>query len=60
MSKEKKTGIIDRRTFLKYLGAGTALTMAGCSTKKSEIASSDTGIAGTGELTYRINPNTGD
>lgn len=60
MRKDKKTGLLDRRTFLKYLGVGTAFTMAGCSTKKTEIAASETDIAGTGELTYRINPNTGD
>ncbi len=50
---------IDRRDFLKYLGSGAALTLVGCSTRKDE-SSAQSSIAGTGEMTYRINPTSGD
>ena len=60
MRKDKKSYKIDRREFLKYIGAGTTLTLTGCSPKKSEDNILDFGVSGTGELTYRVNPTTGD
>lgn len=60
---EKKYKGMDRRHFLKVLGAGAATTAAalyGCAPKNN--ASSDTGHgnASTDKMTYRINPSTGD
>ena len=60
MRKNKKSAKIDRRTFLKYLGAGSVLTMAGCSVKPSTNETKETAKSVTGDLTYRINHNTGD
>ena len=54
---------IDRRNFLKRLGLGVSaagLTFAGCGTSGKKISSSPTGTIETGEMTYRINPTTGD
>lgn len=60
---KKKSNNIDRRSFLKFVGAGTALAVAGCAgSKKDEggnAATSATG-AGEGEMTYRTNPKTGE
>lgn len=61
--KENKS--INRRGFLKYLGAGAALAVAGCSTKNDAGASEASAAAGsskagTGQMTYRVNPSTGD
>lgn len=60
MGKNKTSLKIDRRTFLKYLGAGSVLTMAGCSVKPSSNDTEETAKSKTGDLTYRINHNTGD
>ena len=52
---------IDRRSFLKRLGLGasmTALAIAGCKTTTDD--SKDKDLKGSGEMTYRVNPNTGD
>ena len=53
---------LGRRSFLKYIGAGAALAAAGCSSRPSSSSAQSSGssIAGTGEMTYRINPTTGD
>lgn len=60
MKKRNKSNEIDRRTFLKFLGGGTALALAGCSSGKTGDIVGETGIAGTGEMTYRTNPKTGE
>ena len=60
MGKNKTSLKIDRRTFLKYLGAGSVLTMAGCSVKPSSNDTEETAKSKTGDLTYRLNHNTGD
>ncbi len=52
---------INRREFLKRLGIGTSLTgltLAGC--KNAEKAVSSSSEVKEGEMTYRINPKTGD
>lgn len=52
---------INRREFLKRLGIGTSLTglaLAGC--KNTEKAVSTSSEVKEGEMTYRINPKTGD
>lgn len=57
---------INRRTFLKLFGAGsaaTALTLAGCKNKQAEIAVEDYKQQvepPVGKMTYRINPFTKD
>ncbi|MDE6048244.1 MAG: aldo/keto reductase [Paramuribaculum sp.] len=53
---------IDRRSFLKYMGAGAALVAAGCvrSNKNDDISTTGGTGAGEGEMTYRTNPKTGD
>ena len=57
---------IDRRDFLRMLGAGTAAAstglFVGCGNKQtaSTAISSNSSIEPTGEMTYRINPHTGD
>lgn len=60
---KKKSNNIDRRSFLKFIGAGTALAVAGCAGSKKEenrnAVSSGTG-AGEGDMTYRTNPKTGE
>ncbi|MCH5232909.1 MAG: aldo/keto reductase [Muribaculaceae bacterium] len=55
---------IDRRSFLKRLGLGASaagLTLAGCGSagKKLVGKAGETGLT-PGEMTYRINPTTGD
>lgn len=55
---------IDRREFLKVLGVGTATTTAalyGCSLKDGSVTvAGGSGNTPAGEMTYRINPSTGD
>lgn len=51
---------ITRRGFLKYMGAGAALAVAGCN-GRDKIASAVTGDEKPrGEMTYRTTPTTGD
>ncbi len=60
---KKQQNNINRRGFLKYLGAGTALALAGCARRdnaSSDGSASSDSIAGKGEMTYRINPTSGD
>ncbi len=55
------SNIINRRDFLKRLGIGTSLTglaLAGC--KSGETANHISSDANDGEMTYRINPKTGE
>lgn len=62
MDKNNKKQI-DRRKFLKLLGAGAATTVAlyGCGSKNNTAAKgSGAGSVPTGQMTYRINPSTGD
>ena len=58
-----KSGMMSRRTFLKMAGAGVAASAAvvyGCSDgKRAETKTGGTGKQ-LGEMTYRVNPNTGD
>lgn len=52
---------IDRREFLKRLGIGTSLTglaLAGC--KNAEKTLTGTIESQEGEMTYRVNPKTGE
>ena len=61
MKKNKNT--IDRREFIKRLGAGSLLTAAaftGCKSNGLKIDSSALGEVPTDKMTYRTNPNTGD
>lgn len=55
---------LDRRGFLKRLGLGvstTGLALAGCESAGKKILSPETSAAfETGEMTYRVNPTTGD
>ena len=52
---------MDRRDFLKKSAAGaTTLAMASCGENKLKAVSSAVSSQGEGEMTYRINPNTGD
>jgi len=53
---------INRRSFLKIMGAGTAATLAACAGKKSEAQSEyEQQIEPpTGQMTYRTNPKTGE
>lgn len=56
---------INRRDFLKRLGAGlsvTGLTLAGCNSAGNRTGGNSSSSAGSGEgeMTYRINPGTGD
>lgn len=61
---KKKNKAIDRRKFFKILGAGAVTTTAavyGCGSKDNSAASgSATGSVPTDQMTYRINPTTGD
>ena len=50
---------ITRRGFLKLMGAGVTLSIAGCGGRDKIVAAGDDDTAG-GEMTYRINPSTGD
>ena len=55
---------LNRRGFLKRLGLGvstTGLALAGCESAGKKILSPETSAAlETGEMTYRVNPTTGD
>ncbi|MDE6842162.1 MAG: twin-arginine translocation signal domain-containing protein, partial [Muribaculaceae bacterium] len=56
---------INRRDFLKRLGAGlsvTGLTLTGCNSAGNRTGGNSSSSAGSGEgeMTYRINPGTGD
>ena len=59
MQEKKQSHIINRRTFLKVFGAGTAAlttaTIAGC-----DGSETTPGEPPVGKMTYRINPNTGE
>lgn len=55
-----KKNEITRRGFLKYLGAGAALAAIGCKTTGSDNAASPHVSAGTGKMTTRTNPKTGE
>jgi len=63
MEKNNKKNI-DRRNFLKVLGAGTAASTAafyGCDVRSNNTSgSSNLGEVPTDKMTYRINPHTGD
>lgn len=61
MDKNNKKKI-DRRKFLKLLGAGAATTTAlyGCHSKNNTAATGGPGSIPKGQMTYRINPSTGD
>lgn len=63
MNKKNKKEI-DRRKFLKVLGAGAVTTTAamyGCSYQSDSAAiNGNSGDTQTGEMTYRISPSTGD
>lgn len=50
---------ISRRSFLKYLGAGSALTLAACHGKKTS-GDDNQQEPPVGQMTYRTNPKTGD
>lgn len=55
------SNIINRRDFLKRLGIGTSLTglaLTGCKNAEKTIASNNESMDG--EMTYRINPKTGE
>ncbi|MCH5240055.1 MAG: aldo/keto reductase [Muribaculaceae bacterium] len=61
MNKEN----LDRRGFLKRLGLGVSaagLTMAGCGSSGKKLVGAETSniLDEEGEMTYRINPHTGD
>ena len=59
-----KKNDISRRTFLKYLGAGTAaIGLASCLNKKDNAAIEEykkQTEPPTGQMTYRTNPKTGE
>lgn len=61
MDKNNKKKI-DRRKFLKLLGAGAATTAAlyGCHSKNNTAATGGPGSIPKGQMTYRINPSTED
>lgn len=55
-----KQNEITRRGFLKYLGAGATLAAIGCKSTDSDNAATPHAVsAGTGEMTTRTNPKTG-
>lgn len=54
-----KDNSITRRGFLKFMGAGVTLSIAGCGGRDKIVTAGDDDTAG-GEMTYRINPSTGD
>ena len=62
--EDKKNKGIDRRTFLKAVGAGsivTAASMTGCKPKNTVLSEGGTvGEVPTDKMTYRTNHNTGD
>ena len=55
---------ISRRSFLKYVGAGTATLLAACAGKSSQYKAEDDYKSQveppTGKMTYRTNPKTGE
>ena len=60
---EKKNKGMDRRRFLKTLGAGAAATTAalyGCHPKNTGSSGEENGEVSTDRMTYRTNPSTGD
>ena len=60
MNSNANNKTINRRGFLKYLGAGTALSLVGCATDGKDEKKASESIAGTGEMTYRTTPTSGD
>lgn len=63
--KEENKNHIDRRNFLKRLGLGavtTSIAAAGCKNKDNPALSEhvSTGEIPTGQMTYRVNPKTGE
>ena len=50
---------ISRRTFLKYMGLGSAAAFAACAGKKANDEEA-TGEPPMGQMTYRTNPKTGE
>ena len=61
MEKTKKD--MDRRKFLKLLGAGAAVTSSafyGCHPERKTASGSLSGEIPTDKMTYRTNPSTGD
>ncbi len=60
--KSKEYKEINRRSFLKRLGAGTVASAAliGCHSKKEQEETSVLGEIPTDQMTYRVNPKTGD
>ena len=54
---------MDRREFLKHIGGATVATsvvLSACQSEGNETPIVKNVIDGQGEMTYRINPNTGD
>lgn len=61
--EKKNRNKIDRRKFLKLLGAGAVTTTAalyGCQPKNGNGAANGSEEVPTDQMTYRINPSTGD
>lgn len=60
--KSKEYKEINRRSFLKKLGAGTVASAAliGCTSKKEQEETAVLGDIPTDQMTYRVNPKTGD
>lgn len=58
---EQNKNKINRRGFLRYMGAGAALTIVGCAGDNSTTTEGKrTPNAGKGEMTCRVSPTTGD
>lgn len=51
---------ISRRSFLKYMGLGSAAALAACAGKRSIDETESLTEPPTGQMTYRKNPSTGD
>ena len=51
---------ISRRTFLKYLGLGSAATLAACAGRKNDSEPDSLTEPPVGQMTYRTTPSTGD
>lgn len=61
--KEKNDKNMNRREFLRRLGAGTAVSaaaLAGCGPDKSASSHLAQGEIPTDKMTYRTNPKTGE
>lgn len=59
---EKNNKEMNRRKFMKLLGAGAAVTSAalyGCQSRQ-DASSASQGVVPTDKMTYRTNPSTGD